>query len=364
VLPEAAPAVFSTSSASPTRGEPTSPRAPAEGRHVTYLDQRPALSGPHPSRAGPSRAAPSRANVALYTVIALLGFAGNSLLTRHALDTQAIDAVSFTSIRLIAGALTLILLAGAHARAEAGTGAGARGGALATLRDGSLGSAIALAGYALGFTFAYEHIPAGVGALLLFGSVQVTMVCWGLRHGERPRGLDWLGLALAMGGLWYLTWPGVTAPDPLGSLLMIVAGVGWGLYSVRGRDATRPLAATAGNFARTVPIAIVAWASMLMLGHAHLSARGVLLAIVSGSLTSGIAYSLWYAALPGLATWTAAIVQLCVPMVTAIAATWLLGESLGTRLLVSGGLILGGVLLATVPRRPQRPVRPAAQDRH
>lgn len=298
MLPQAAPAVFSPSAASPLH--------------------------------------PARADILLYTVVALFGFAGNSLLTRYALDAHAIDAVSFTSIRLIAGAVTLIVLAGA------------RGDALATLRDGSVGSAIALAGYALGFTFAYEHIPAGVGALLLFGSVQVTMVCWGVRQGERPRPLDWLGLALAMGGLWYLTWPGVTAPDAFGSLLMIAAGVGWGLYSVRGRDATRPLAATAGNFARTVPITLVAWAAALMLGHAHLSARGVLMAIVSGSLTSGIAYSLWYAALPGLATWTAAIVQLCVPMLTAIAATWLLGESVGTRLLVSGGLILGGVLLATV----------------
>jgi drug/metabolite transporter (DMT)-like permease len=274
----------------------------------------------------------SRWRILLCTIAALAGFAGNSLITRNALDTHAIDAASFMSIRLIAGAVTLALLAGAGA----------------TAREGSLLSALALAGYALGFTFAYEHITAGVGALLLFGSVQVTMIGWGLWRGERPRAIDWLGFALAMAGLWYLTSRGATAPPVIGSILMIAAGACWGIYSVRGRGAKRPMAATSGNFARTVPIAIVVWA--LTIGHAQLSTRGVLMAMVSGSITSGIAYSLWYAALPGLATWTAAIVQLCVPIVTAVAATWLLGESISARLMIAALLILGGVLLSTIPR--------------
>ncbi len=272
------------------------------------------------------------------TVAALLGFAGNSLITRNALDAHAIDAASFMSVRLIAGAVTLALLAGV------GT----------AVREGSVASAIVLAGYALGFTLAYEHITAGVGALLLFGSVQITMIGWGLWRGDRPRAIDWIGFAMAMGGLWYLTSRGATAPHPVGSVLMIAAGACWGIYSLHGSDATRPLAATAGNFVRTVPIAIVVWA--FALPHVQLTARGLVMAIVSGALTSGVAYTLWYVALPGLATWTAAIIQLCVPIVTAVAAAWLLGESLSTRLLISGALILGGVLLSTLPRSPRNGV--------
>jgi drug/metabolite transporter (DMT)-like permease len=296
--------------------------------------------------ASPARA--SRWRIAICTIAALCGFAGNSLITRSALDAHAIDATSFMSVRLIAGAVTLAALAGADA----------------TMAGGSALSAIVLAVYALGFTFAYERITAGVGALLLFGAVQITMIGWGLWRGERPRAIDWLGVALAMGGLFYLTWPGVAGPnavgpDLVGSLLMIAAGASWGIYSVRGRGATKPLAATAGNFARTVPIAIVAW--LVTLDRAHLSARGLLMATVSGSITSGIAYSLWYAALPGLSTWTAAIVQLCVPIVTALAATWLLGESVSSRMLISGALIVSGVLLSTTPRstgpRPATGVR-------
>ena len=268
-----------------------------------------------------------------YTTIALVAFAGNSLLTRRALDTHAIDAMSFMSLRLIAGAITLVLLTGVR-RAT---------------RAGSMTSAIALAGYALGFTAAYAHITAGIGALLLFGSVQLTMFAIGVIRGERPQVRDWLGLAVAMSGLWYLTWPGMaaSAPDAQGSLLMLAAGACWGIYSARGRSSPDATAETAGNFARAVPIALVASLFAMTIGTAHVTPRGALLAIVSGAITSGLAYSVWYAALPGLATWTAAIVQLAVPVMTAIAATWLLGEAPGARLLIAGSLILGGVLIAT-----------------
>lgn len=270
------------------------------------------------------------------TTAALAGFAANSLLTRHAIDSRAIDATSFMSVRLISGALTLAGLAALRGEP----------------RGGSIASALALAGYALGFTLAYEHITAGVGALLLFGSVQVTMIGWGAWRGERPRWTDWLALALASSGLWYLTAPGLSAPDPYGSVLMIAAGVCWGIYSLRGRGAGRPLGVTAGNFLRTVPIALVAW--LLVFDRVQLSTRGLLLAAISGSLTSGIAYSLWYAALPRLSTWTAAIVQLCVPIVTAAAGALLLAEPLSTRLLIAGAGILGGVAWSLAPRRPRR----------
>ena len=278
-----------------------------------------------------------------YTTIALVAFAGNSLLTRSALDTHAIDAMSFMALRLIAGAITLILLTGVKS----------------ATRAGSMTSAIALAGYALGFTVAYAHITAGTGALLLFGSVQVTMFTIGLLRGERPHALDWLGLALAMSGLWYLTSPGVTAtaPDAQGSLLMLAAGACWGIYSARGRTSpdADAIAETAGNFLRTVPFAMMA--SLASMSAAHVTARGALLAIVSGAITSGLAYSLWYAALPGLATWTAAIVQLAVPVMTAVAATWLLGEAPDARLLIAGSVILGGVLLATSRMSRTAPLR-------
>jgi drug/metabolite transporter (DMT)-like permease len=279
----------------------------------------------------PSRLSPWR--IGICTVAALVGFAGNSLITRSALDAQAIDAASFMCVRLIAGAVTLAFLAGVDTAIE----------------QGSLASALALAGYALGFTFAYQHITTSAGAFLLFGGVQLTMIGWGLWRGERPPAIHWIGLAIATSGLWYLTWArGVTTPDPVGSMLMIGAGISWGLYSVRGCGATRPLAATAGNFVRTVPIALVVWA--LTAAQAQFTPYGLLLAIVSGAVTSGIAYTLWYAALPGLATLTAAMLQLAVPILTTVAAGWLLGEALSPRLLIAGTLILGGVLLAMLPR--------------
>lgn len=284
--------------------------------------------------------------IAACTLAALAGFAANSLLTRYAIDAHAIDPTSFMSVRLISGAATLAWLA--LMRGEP--------------RAGSFGSALALAGYALGFTLAYQHIPAGVGALLLFASVQITMIGWGTWQGERRRWSDWVGLALAMSGLWYLTAPrlgfglgagsmtsGDAIPDPIGSVLMIAAGVCWGIYSLKGRRAASPLGATAGNFLRTVPIAIVA--SAVMFDRVHLSPRGLLLGAISGSITSGIAYSLWYAALPSLSTWTAAIVQLCVPVATAIAAALLLREPLSARLMISGALILGGIVWSIAPRR-------------
>jgi drug/metabolite transporter (DMT)-like permease len=271
---------------------------------------------------------------------ALICFAANSLLCRSALGPRLIDAASFTSVRLISGALVLALLVRTSA------GQGARGG-------GSLASAAALFGYAILFSFSYLRIGAGVGALLLFGAVQATMIGWGLFTGERPRPAEWLGLFVALGGLVALTFPGLHAPDPLGAVLMIGAGVCWGVYSLRGRGVKTPLAVTADNFARSVPFAAAVSVAALASGPLHASARGLGLAVASGALASGVGYSLWYAALRGLTATRAGILQLLVPGLAAAGAVVLLSEPITPRLVGAGAVILGGVAVAIV-RLPQR----------
>jgi drug/metabolite transporter (DMT)-like permease len=276
---------------------------------------------------------------AALTAAALVGFAANSLLCRMALGPRLVDAATFTSIRIVSGAVALWLLGRLAARPRAAAAAGA----------GSWASAVALFGYAAAFSFAYLRIGAGVGALLLFGAVQATMLAWGLRRGERLRWPEWVGLIAAVAGLIALVRPGLSAPDPGGAVLMIAAGIAWGAYSLRGRGATRPLAATASNFARAVPLAFAL--SIALLGSAHADARGVLLAAASGALTSGVGYSLWYAALAGLTATQAAIVQLSVPVLAAAGGVALLGEALTPRLMACGAIILGGVALAVLARR-------------
>jgi len=268
------------------------------------------------------------------TAAALVGFAANSLLTRGALGADRLDAATFTFVRLLTGALTLTLLARLRPRAERATG--------------SWTSAAALAGYAVLFTLAYRRIGAAVGALVLFGAVQVTMIGTGLVRGERPARVDWIGVACALAGLLVFAIPGSTAPDVLGASLMAVAGVCWGVYSLAGRFARDPLGATAGNFVRAtlagVAFLAAAWASR------RVTPGGLLLATASGSLASGIGYTLWYAALPALAAWRAAILQLIVPVLTALCASVLLGESISRRLVIATVLVAGGVAL-TIHRK-------------
>jgi drug/metabolite transporter (DMT)-like permease len=209
-------------------------------------------------------------------------------------------------------------------------------------------SAIALGVYIVPFTLAYDRISASVGALVLFGAVQVTMIGAGLIRGERPARVDWLGVILALSGLLVLTIPGVTAPDPGGMALMATAGGCWGVYSLVGRAAPDPLAATAGNFARAT-VAGLLFAAVSGPSR-HVTPHGLLLATASGSLASGVAYTFWYAALPALAAWRAAVVQLIVPVLTAISASMLLGEAITSRLVLATSLVLLGVLLTIVPR--------------
>jgi len=270
------------------------------------------------------------------TSLAMLAFAGNSLLCRAALKHTAIDAASFTTVRLMSGALMLWLVV----RLQRGRRAG-RGNWL---------SASALFAYAAGFSFAYVSLPAAAGALLLFGAVQATMIGYGLSQGERLHGWQWAGFVLALGGLVGLLLPGLSAPPLTGALLMLGAGVAWGVYSLRGKGAGEPTRVTAGNFLRAAPIAAVV--SLLMLRSAQVDAPGVGYAVASGALASGLGYAVWYAALPALKAASAATVQLSVPVLAAVGGIALLGEPLTGRLALASAAILGGIALVIVERRP------------
>jgi drug/metabolite transporter (DMT)-like permease len=265
----------------------------------------------------------------------MVAFASNSLLCRAALEGGHADAASFTLLRLGSGALALGLLVRVLGTPEASA-------------RRAWGSAVALFAYALAFSLAYRRVPAAVGALLLFAAVQLTMVAAGLRTGERPHAVEWVGHALSVAGVVVLTRPGLARADPTGAALMLLAGVGWGLYSLRGRGAGHAVARNAASFARAVPLALVSGGAAAALGAIHVDAEGAGLALVSGAVASGLGYALWYAALRGLTATRAALVQLSVPPLAAAGGVLLLGETLSARLLVSGALVLGGIALAVL----------------
>jgi drug/metabolite transporter (DMT)-like permease len=277
---------------------------------------------------------------ALYTAAALVGFAANSLLGRAALGAQHMDAASFTSVRLGAGAVVLSLLAW-------------RAPFAGTRQDrsprGSWPAAVALFVYAAAFSFAYLRLSAGAGALILFAAVQATMIGWGMVIGhERPRPAEWLGMIVALGGMGVLAAPGLSAHDPVGIALITLSGIAWGIYSLLGRGATHPLAVTAANFVRSAPLAFLL--SLYGLSQAHASRAGVALAVASGGIASGIGYSLWYAALPHIPATRAAILQLSVPVIAAAGGIVLLGEPITLRLGVATVFIVAGVGMALVRR--------------
>ena len=253
-----------------------------------------------------------------------------------ALGASAIDPASFTSIRLASGAAALLLLARVTRRRGPSPSPPWR-------------SAVALFAYALSFSFAYQILETGTGALVLFGSVQATMLGSALITGERPRRQEWVGLVLAAVGLVYLVLPGLTAPPLLGTALMTLSGISWGCYSLWGRRVTDPIGATALNFRRGLPLAIVV--SLATIGRVTISVAGTTLAVLSGALASGLGYVIWYYALPSLTATRAATVQLAVPIVAAVAGVVLLSEVVSLRLLISGILILGGVSLASMSNR-------------
>ncbi|MGE8361002.1 DMT family transporter [Pseudomonas sp.] len=271
----------------------------------------------------------------LLTALAMLAFAGNSLLCRLALKDTEIDAATFTSLRIVSGALTLWLLLRLRPRS------GAVGG--------SWFGALALFVYAAAFSFAYVSLDAGAGALLLFGAVQISMLLWGFYRGERLGMAGSAGLLMAFAGLLVLLLPGANAPAMSSALLMLLAGVAWGAYSLLGRGVSDPLAATAGNFLRAVPFALAT--SLLLLGSLHWDGPGVLYALLSGALASGAGYAIWYTALRGLKAFQAATVQLSVPIITALAGSLLLSEPLTLRLLIASVAVLGGIALVLGSQR-------------
>jgi drug/metabolite transporter (DMT)-like permease len=266
--------------------------------------------------------------IALFTTLAMIAFAGNSLLCRQALSYSRIDAASFTAIRLVSGAAVLALIVSLRGRRA--------------WHAGNWPSAFALFAYAAAFSFAYLSLTAGTGALLLFGAVQVTMIGYGLWTGERMNA-QMLGWIAALAGLAGLLWPGLAAPPLFGSALMITAGIAWGVYSLRGRGVEDATTTTAGNFLRSVPFALAL--SLVFLPSSRVSLEGIAYAAASGAVTSGLGYAIWYTAVRGLNAARAAVVQLSVPVITAIGGILLLGEWLSLRLVLASIAILGGIAL-------------------
>ncbi|WP_236214188.1 EamA family transporter [Metapseudomonas otitidis] len=277
--------------------------------------------------------------ILLLTTLAMLAFAGNSLLCRLALKHTAVDAVSFTVLRLVAGALVLGLLLRLRRPPLA--------------PSGNWRAATALFVYAAAFSYAYLQLDAGSGALLLFGAVQLSMGAVGLLRGERLGPLQSLGFLLAGGGLVVLLLPGASAPPLGGALLMLLAGLAWGAYTLLGRQAGPPLAATGGNFIRALPLAGLLL--LPFLGQLSWDGPGLAYALLSGALTSGIGYAIWYSALPGLGALQAASVQLSVPVLAALGGALLLGEAISLRLALVSVAVLGGIALVLRGRFQAKP---------
>jgi drug/metabolite transporter (DMT)-like permease len=273
--------------------------------------------------------------VILLTLLAMLAFASNSLLCRIALKHTSIDAASFATIRLISGAVMLWLVVRIRGGKQTG--------------GGNWPSAFALFAYAAGFSFAYVSLPAATGALLLFGAVQVTMIGYGICSGERLQRWQLVGLVFAFGGLVGLLLPGLSAPPLYGSILMLGAGVAWGIYSLRGRGAGDPTKVTAGNFMRAIPFAAIM--SILVFKSTSLNNAGVWYAISSGALASGIGYAIWYTALPGLKATNAATVQLSVPVLAALGGIIFLSEPISMRLILASVAVLGGIAMVILEKQ-------------
>jgi drug/metabolite transporter (DMT)-like permease len=283
----------------------------------------------------PTSSHPGTLFTATATTVAMIAFASNSILCRLALAPGAIDAPTFTTVRLVSGAATLLLIALSTGRAN-------RRGA------GNWISGAMLFIYAICFSLAYIDLSIATGALILFCAVQITMIIAAIVTGERPQPLQWLGLLAALGGVTYLVSPGLEAPSPSGSVLMTASGVAWGIYTLRGRGSADPISATTDNFVRAVPFILIV--GVAMLGGAHATRRGVILAVGSGALTSGIGYVVWYMALRGLTATRAATVQLTVPVIAALGGVLFMSEAISLRLAVATAAILGGVGLVLAGR--------------
>jgi drug/metabolite transporter (DMT)-like permease len=279
-----------------------------------------------------------KAPLVAVTTLAMVAFAANSVLARLALADDGIDPGTYTSIRLATGTLMLLPLILLTRGISPG----------GVAKSGSLVSAAALFAYAAGFSYAYLTLGAGTGALILFGVVQAVILGTALIRGERPGWQTYVGLTAALAGLVYLVAPGVSAPDPAGSVLMVLAGAGWAIYTLRGRGGPDPLAATGANFLLSLPFCAVLFLLVITFGSGRASANGILLATASGALASGLGYTLWYLALPLLTRAQAGVIQLSPVPLAAAGGLLFLGEPLPARLASATALILGGVALAVL----------------
>src|SRR5947208_3065914 len=277
--------------------------------------------------------------VFILTLLAIIAFASNSLLCRAALKQTTVDAATFTFVRVFSGAAALWLIVKMRHASGLTDNRHIRGYWL---------SALALFAYTAAFSFAYVDLSAGTGALLLFGAVQATMILWGLYKGERLDAIQIAGFVVAVTGLIVLVFPGLSAPPLIGSILMLGAGVAWGIYSLRGKGGKNAASATTGNFVRAVPFAAVV--SIVFIRWLHVDLAGVSYAIISGAITSGLGYVIWYSALPGLKAASAATVQLSVPVLAATGGILLLGEPLTLRYLLASIAILGGIALVVLEK--------------
>ena len=275
------------------------------------------------------------ARTIIFTVLALIAFAANSVLCRLALGDRTIDASSFTVIRLLSGAIVLFLIIKIKNKSDMPT-------------KGSWSASLMLFLYAITFSFAYITLDTGTGALILFGSVQITMILLSILSGNRLHITEWLGVTISFLGFVYLVLPGITTPSMFGFMLMTVAGIAWGIYTLKGKGSTNPLIDTAYNFLRTIPFVIIL--AVLAINKMNYSSTGILLAVLSGAIASGIGYAIWYSALRGLSTVQAAVVQLLVPVIAAFGGAIFVSEAITLRLTVSAVLILGGILLVVLGR--------------
>lgn len=267
----------------------------------------------------------------LLTVVTMIAFAANTIFCRMALGRDLIDPASFTGIRLLSGAVVLLLILSLQQRS-----------ARLTPKLDWFGAAMLFL-YAITFSYAYIDLTTGTGALILFGFVQLSMILYGLLKGERPGALAWFGMVLAVGGIVYLLLPGVTAPPLLAAILMAIAGIAWGAYTLRGRLSQNPTASTTWNFVGAVPMAVIVL--LFASGSIKFETGGIVLAILSGALSSGVGYAIWYATLPYLSPTQAANVQLSVPVIAAFGAVFTMGEAISLRLVIASVLTLGGIAL-------------------
>lgn len=275
--------------------------------------------------------------ILVLTILAMVAFAANSVLCRIALGRELIDAASFTSIRLASGAFMLALILASKAEIKS------------TWKFNSL-SSLALYTYAICFSFAYIEMTTGTGALILFGTVQLTMILFGVIHGEKSSMVVWCGITLAIAGLVYLVLPGLNAPSISSATLMTLSGLAWAAYSLRGKNSSNPVAETTWNFIGTIPFILIT--CLLFIWSAEVTIQGVLLAIASGAFASGIGYVIWYAVLPSLSWTTAAIVQLSVPTIAALGGILFMSEDLTSRLIIASIATLGGIAIVIYAKRP------------